>query len=132
MPPVADKERKIPMNQISLVVFSVLLGSLGQVTLKMGADKVGKLELSPGMLLPELLRIARTPEMLVGILLFGVSFVTWIKVLTHSQLSLAYPMLSLGYINVVLLSSLLFNEPITLAKICGIALIVTGVLILHR
>lgn len=120
------------MNQLALVVFSVLLGSLGQVTLKMGADKVGKLELSPGMLLPELLRIARTPEMLVGILLFGVSFVTWIKVLTHSQLSLAYPMLSLGYINVVLLSSLLFNEPITPAKIGGIALIVTGVLILHR
>jgi len=120
------------MNNIVLVVFSVLLGSLGQITLKMGADKVGKLDLSPGLLLPELLRVFRTPEMIVGVLLFGVSFVTWIKVLTGSQLSLAYPMLSLGYINVVLLSSLLFNEPITLAKICGIALIITGVLILHR
>lgn len=56
----------------------------------------------------------------------------WIKVLTKSDLSYAYPMVSLGYVLVALLSKFLFNEPFTVNKVIGVVMIISGVFILNR
>ncbi|RXJ02944.1 transporter [Anaerobacillus alkaliphilus] len=120
------------MNKLVLIIVSVLLGSIGQVILKIGANKLGTLALHPQTLITDLIRMVRVPEIIIGLLFFGSSFVLWVKVLTKFDLSYAYPMVSLGYINVVVLSYFLFKEPFTTAKIAGIAFIIVGVIILNR
>lgn len=120
------------MNNLLMIIISVCLSSFGQVTLKIGTNRLGPLHLSKGFLADDIMKIARTPEILLGLLLFASSFFIWIKVISRSELSLAYPMASLGYVNVLLFSHVLFNEAITVNKIVGIAVIITGVFILNR
>lgn len=114
-----------------LALVSIVLGALGQVILKSGADKIGSLSLSASSLFSDLLRIIKTPQILSGMVFFGLSSLLWIKVLTRSELSLVYPMVSLSYILVAILSFLLFKEQFTMQKILGIAVIITGVVVLN-
>lgn len=51
----------------------------------------------------------------------------WVFLLRKLKLVLAYPLMSLGYILVLAVSFLLFNEPLTLGKIAGALLLMTGV-----
>jgi multidrug transporter EmrE-like cation transporter len=120
------------MNQILLIILSVFLGSIGQVALKIGANKISKIDIIANSLFVDLLRIIRTPEIFIGFIFFGISFLLWIKVLAKSELSLVYPMVSLGYIHVALLSALLFQEALTFNKIAGIGIIICGVLIINK
>lgn len=120
------------MNKLLLIITSVLLGSIGQVILKVGANKLGALALHPQTLITDIFRMIRVPEIIIGLIFFGLSFVLWVKVLTKSDLSYAYPMVSLGYINVIILSYFFFKEPFTTTKILGITLIIFGVIILNK
>jgi len=120
------------MNRnLTEILISVFMGALGQTILKLGAKKLGAVSLSLSTIVKDVLHILIIPEILIGLILFGSSFLLWIKVLTKSDLSYAYPMVSLGYVVVVLLSKFLFNEPFTYNKIIGIVMIVSGVFILN-
>lgn len=56
----------------------------------------------------------------------------WTYVITKAELSVAYPMASLSYIIMLVFAYLIFDEPITTAKILGITVILVGVWILSR
>lgn len=118
------------MNKILLILISVFLGSLGQVLLKVGAGKLGTISFVHPI--AEALRIIFTPHVLIGLAFFGTSFLLWVKVLTDSELSYAYPMVSLGYVLVAVLSYFLFHESFTFNKVFGIALIIAGVLMINK
>ncbi len=120
------------MSNLLIILLSVFLGSIGQVTLKIGANKLGSFSFSIETIFADLFRIVKVPEIIFGLIFFGVSFLLWIKVLTKSDLSYAYPMVSLGYINVIILSYFLFNEPFTTMKVVGIVLIIAGVFVLNQ
>ena len=120
------------MSNLITILLSVFLGSFGQIILKLGANKLGTLSLAWNTLFPDLIRVIKIPEILIGLVLFGSSFLLWIKVLTKSDLSYAYPMVSIGYINVVVVSYFLFNEQFTLMKVLGVSLIVVGVVVLNK
>lgn len=98
----------------------------------MGANKLGSLSFSAGSFFPDILRIIKTPQILGGMFFFGVSSLLWIKVLTRSELSLVYPLVSLSYILVAVLSFLLLKEQFTVQKILGIAVIIIGVIVLNK
>lgn len=128
--PQPKGERSMNRN-LTEILISVLMGALGQTILKLGANKLGNISLSLSNIVRDILHILIIPEILIGLILFGSSFLLWIKVLTKSDLSYAYPMVSLGYVLVALLSKFLFNEPFTFNKIIGIVMIVSGVFILN-
>jgi len=114
------------------ILISVFMGAIGQTVLKLGANKLGSISLSFRNIIKDIVHILMIPEILIGLVLFGSSFLLWIKVLTKSDLSYAYPMVSLGYVLVALLSKFLFNEPFTINKIAGVVMIISGVFVLNR
>lgn len=120
------------MSNILLIITSVVMGAVGQVILKVGANKLTDFTLEFSSLFNSLLSIIKVPEILIGLVLFGTSFLLWIKVLTANELSYAYPMVSLGYIIVVLSSFFLFNETFTINKVLGIMMIILGVFFINR
>ena len=61
---------------------------------------------------------------------FGARAVAWIQMGKHYQLSYVYPFMSLNFVMATFLGQWLFNEPVTLGKVIGSALIMTGVLVL--
>lgn len=113
-----------PMTLL-LILISVLLGAAGQVLLKMGALRVGPAS-EVGLLL---WRIVTSPHILAGFALYGVASVLWIVVLSRAPLSLAYPLLSLGYVIVLLASAYLFGETIPAVRVAGVAAIILGLVL---
>jgi len=76
--------------------------------------------LGPGFWLPVLAPI------LLGMFCYGLSIFFWLATLGHLPLSMAYPLLSLSYLLVALLATLLFNETMSLLRLLGIALLLLG------
>ena len=68
----------------------------------------------------------------LGLGCYGVSVLVWLGALSRVSVSIAYPMLSIGYVVNAFAAALLFAEPLTAAKLTGIALIIVGVIVLAR
>jgi multidrug transporter EmrE-like cation transporter len=110
-----------------LILTSVVLGAAGQLAMKQGMSRFGAvLSLAPGVVW----RMLWQPFVLVGLALYGVAAVLWLVVLSRVQLSVAYPMLALGYVIVLGCSWLVFHEPLSLAKVVAVLLICSGVVLL--
>jgi drug/metabolite transporter (DMT)-like permease len=65
-------------------------------------------------------------------IIYGLSAICWLWVLSRAQLSFAYPMLSLTFPIVVGLSAVLFSESILAMRWAGVGVIVVGVSLLAR
>jgi len=115
---------------VLLVLFSVLLSSGSQILLKYGMTRPGmKIALADKVSpLITLQAIATSPAVLMGMACFGLSAVVWLFVLAKIPLSTAYPFVALGIAITVLGGRFLFHKPVSVLKMFGIALVVTGVL----
>jgi drug/metabolite transporter (DMT)-like permease len=51
----------------------------------------------------------------------------WMAAMTKFDLSFAYPFMSLSFVLVLVFSGLFFHEPVNMAKLAGIGLIVLGI-----
>ena len=116
------------MRNMILILTSIIMGAVGQILLKVGANKLGSINTSIG----GLLSIFRNSYILIGLVLFGTSFLLWVKVLTKNELSYVYPMVSISYIIIILASKFLFNEPFTLNKMIGVIAIIAGVFFINK
>jgi len=103
---------------------SILTNIVGQVILKTGANQLQATQ--------DLLHKIFNPYIIGGLALYMFGALFWILALTKLELSLAYPLLSLSYIGIALVSFFIFREPLTLTKMVGIAIIMCGVFILNR
>ena len=56
----------------------------------------------------------------------------WVLVLRTAPLSVAYPMISLGYVLMIPVARILFGEAITVPRVAGAVLILIGVTVLGR
>ena len=109
-----------------VALISVALGSIGQLILKIGS---GELRTGEGIWATVLSLI--NLKIIVAICCFVISMFLWIFVLRKMELSLAYPMVSLGYIFVMMLSFYFLQEQLSLVKFLGTGLIVAGVVVLN-
>ena len=69
--------------------------------------------------------------LLVGVLIVA-QMIYWLKTLDHADLSFALPITALSYVSVALVSAAWLSEPLTLGRMCGMALILGGVLLVAR
>jgi drug/metabolite transporter (DMT)-like permease len=115
-----------------VLVGSVFLSSLAQLFLKLGLRGSEKLALSLDGIPALLTSVITNGYLLAGILSFGASGVLWLLVLSRADLSLAYPMVSLGYVFVVVLARLFLGETLSVWRMAGIATIVAGVIMIGR
>jgi multidrug transporter EmrE-like cation transporter len=111
----------------ALVLIGVLLNAAAQLLLKAGTNAVGHFEFHLDNVLPIGLKLAFEPHILGGLACYVVSVVIWIMALSRVPVSVAYPMLSIGYIVNAFAAFYLFNEPLAGQKLLGIGFIVVGV-----
>lgn len=110
------------------ILISIGINVIGQSVLKAGVNKLGSLSLN----FPSLLKAFTNPLVLFGLGLYVVSSVFWILGLSNKDLSYAYPMLSLGYLAIVLVSWFFLGEQITLLRLLGVAFIAVGVSLIFK
>ncbi|HET9747991.1 MAG TPA: 4-amino-4-deoxy-L-arabinose transferase [Casimicrobiaceae bacterium] len=116
----------------AFLISGVLLNAAAQLLLKAGTNRLGVVTLAPGDFTATLSRIAVEGHVLAGVALYGVSVVVWIAGLSRVPVSVAYPMLSLGYIVNALAAQYLFGEAVSVQRWLGIGFIVLGVWLVAR
>jgi multidrug transporter EmrE-like cation transporter len=115
-----------------LILSGVLLNAAAQLLLKAGTNAVGRFEFSLANLVPVGMKLAFEPHIAGGVACYVVSLVVWIMGLSRVDVSIAYPMLSIGYVLNAIAAWYLFGESLTAQKLVGIAFIVTGVFLVAR
>jgi multidrug transporter EmrE-like cation transporter len=116
----------------SLILSGVLLNAAAQLLLKAGTNAVGHFEFSSANIVPVGLRLALEPFILGGVACYVVSLVVWIMALSRVEVSIAYPMLSIGYVINAVAAWYLFGESLTAMRLTGIGFIVVGVFLVAR
>ena len=122
------------MNALSfsLVMSGVLLNAAAQLLLKSGTNAVGAFEFAARNVIPVGWKIATQPHILSGIGCYVISVIVWILALSRVEVSVAYPMLSVGYVVNAVAAWYLFGEAVTPMRFAGIGIIVLGVFIVAR
>jgi multidrug transporter EmrE-like cation transporter len=116
----------------SLLMLGVLLNAAAQLLLKAGTTSVGAFAFSLENVGPVGFRLATSPHILGGLGCYVLSVGVWILALSRVPVSVAYPMLSVGYVVNAVAAWYLFGESITAQKLVGIAFIIAGVFLVAR
>lgn len=116
----------------SLVLLGVLLNAGAQLLLKAGTNSVGQFAFSRDNILPVGWQLATEPHILGGLICYVISVAVWIMALSRVEVSIAYPMLSIGYVINALAAWWLFGESLTAMRITGIGFIIVGVYFVAR
>jgi multidrug transporter EmrE-like cation transporter len=124
-------------NEAGLAGFAYVLGSVlftvyGQIIVKWQVAKAGALPAALSERIPFLLGLIFNPWILSGILAGFFALVCWLAAMTKFELSYAYPFMSLAFVFVLILSALLFHEPLSVAKVMGVLLIIAGIIVGSR
>jgi len=117
---------------LALIMTGVLLNAAAQLLLKAGTNAVGQFEFSAQNIVPIGMRLAFEPHIAGGVACYVVSVVVWILGLSRVEVSIAYPMLSIGYVLNAVAAWYLFGESLTAQKLVGIAFIILGVFLVAR
>jgi drug/metabolite transporter (DMT)-like permease len=115
-----------------MILVCVLLGSAGQLALKHGMTAVGRFSAETHQLLPTFVRAFSNPWVIAGFTCYGLSSLMWMVVVSRVPLSLAYPMISMGYVIVVIMSRFLLNEEVSALRFAGTLVICAGVVLVSR
>jgi len=105
----------------SFILAGVLLNAGAQLLLKAGTNAR-----------PLGVALAIEPHILGGLACYVVSVVLWVVALSKVPVSIAYPMLSIGYIVNAVAAHYLFGETLSPLRLAGIGIIIVGVFLVAR
>jgi multidrug transporter EmrE-like cation transporter len=112
-----------------LLLFSIFLGVMAQLFLKLGMKKANIQSISKLGVIRLFKKIFCNVPVIFGFLAYGVSTIVWIVVLSELDLSYAYPIMSLSYVIVAFASKIFFKEKITSKRWISIVIITVGVVL---
>ena len=115
-----------------MLMAGVLLNAGAQLLLKAGTNVLGVITLTRETWLDTFAKMATQGYFVLGAACYAVSIVVWILGLSRVPVSIAYPLLSVGYIINAIAAHFLFGETVTLTRWFGIGFIVVGVWLVAR
>ncbi len=110
----------------------VLLNAGAQLLLKAGVKPLGALSIEMSTILSTAARVLTQWPILAGLACYVISVGVWLVALSRVEVSMAYPMLSLGYVVNAFAAYWLFGEALGPARCAGIAIILVGVYVVAR
>lgn len=116
------------MKNMYYIIICVLISSFGQILLKHGMNGID-FELS-SLSIMTLINLIKNIYVMSGLLLYGISFILWLYILSNVQVSYAYPFISLSYPLVLILSNFLLGESLGKGLWIGVFFILIGTTII--
>jgi len=116
----------------ALVMTGVLLNAIAQLALKASVSDTGIINLDPQSMWASAGSLITNIWLWLGLICYAISVVVWILALSRVDVSIAYPMLSIGYVVNAVAAWQLFDEPMVPGRIIGIGIIIIGVYVLAR
>jgi len=116
-----------------LILSGVSLNAAAQLLLKSASRPLAQYsQFDLGTLMASIAILCKSVPFWGGMFCYGASLCVWLAALAKAPVSVAYPMLSLGYIIVAWASTMWLGETLSPAKLLGIALICIGVALVSR
>jgi multidrug transporter EmrE-like cation transporter len=121
------------LTTFAFIISGVLLNAVAQVLLKAGTNALGgAIHLTMSNAFETFIRVASQLPILAGLACYALSLVVWIMGLSRTDVTIAYPMLSLGYVVAALGAWMFLGETISPQRLLAIAVIMVGVALLAR
>jgi len=120
-----DKAQK--RRALLMVFVCTLLGATAQILMKFGVQAK-----MPTGVVPILLAVATNIPIMLGLTCYGMSTAILVLALRNQELSILYPVISLTYVWVAILSLIVFHESMNAYKIAGLTIIILGVAMLGK
>ena len=118
--------KEMTLKDFLLLICNVLFTVTGQLLLKQGMLQVGRVE-GVSRVIHKLIQAFMNPFVIGGIATYGFTTMIWLVILSRVKLSVAYPIISLGYLLSILFSWIFFKESIPRIRVLGAVVICIGV-----
>jgi drug/metabolite transporter (DMT)-like permease len=122
----------MPPRILLLTLLSVSLSGLAQVAFKFGVSTPGFRNAFATPPSAAIIVALCNPGVLGGLALYAVGTLTWLTVLSRTDLSLAYPFVALSFMITSAAGWLIFHEALSPGRLAGLALVVGGVVLCGR
>jgi multidrug transporter EmrE-like cation transporter len=122
----------MPLTLFLLAVGSISLNACAQIALRKTMLAVGALPSDLDGVLAFAFAIVTNPWFILGMSCYAVSIGAWLIVLSKTEVSAAYPLLSIGYVITAIVGAVFLGEHVTWARIAGIGLICGGLTLIAQ
>jgi multidrug transporter EmrE-like cation transporter len=119
-------------SAFAFLMTGVILNAGAQLLLKAGTNALGVITLTRENWWDMFWRMSTQGHFVAGVACYMVSLVVWIMGLSRVPVSLAYPMLSLGYVINAVAAHYVFGEVVSVTRWLGIGFIIVGVWLVAR
>ena len=121
------------LTTFAFIISGVLLNACAQLLLKAGTNALGgAIHLTMGNWFQTFIKVVTQAPILGGLACYGISLVVWIIGLSRTDVTIAYPMLSLGYVVSAFGAWMFLGEAVSPQRLVAIGVIVIGVVLLAR
>ncbi|MBC7859603.1 MAG: 4-amino-4-deoxy-L-arabinose transferase [Burkholderiaceae bacterium] len=110
----------------------ICLNAIAQLLLKAGTNAVGAIHLTMDNWFATGIKLATQLPIIGGLTCYVLSVVVWIIGLSRVDVTVAYPMLSLGYILNALGAWYFLGEALSMQRLLAIGVILVGVALIAR
>lgn len=118
---------------LTLVALSAGATVAANLMMRKGVLGAGGFGVTSASIWRQSLNLLQQPLFSLGVILYGLAALIWFRVLSTEDLSSSYPLLiSLTFVFVTLGAVVFFGERISAPKLCGLAVILAGVVIVAR
>jgi drug/metabolite transporter (DMT)-like permease len=117
---------------IALILFSVTLAAVAQLTLKHGMNQVTASSGALRLTAESFRDVVTTPSVWAGLILFGLSAIVWLAVLSRTSLSFAYPFASLTYVLILLADRFVLDQEVPALRYAGVVFIIIGIVLVAQ
>jgi uncharacterized membrane protein len=117
------------MSGYAYMLITVVMTTYGNLVFKWRVDRAGEIPAGFSSRISYLLQLVSSPWILSSFVATGFAALAYLVALQRLDLSKAYPVMSLSFVLVLAFSALLFSEALTAAKLVGIVLIVSGLIV---
>ncbi|WP_019140711.1 EamA family transporter [Noviherbaspirillum massiliense] len=120
------------LTTFGFILTGISLNAVAQLLLKAGTNAVGAIHLTAENWLSIGLKLATQWPIIGGLSCYVISVMVWIIGLSRVDVTIAYPMLSIGYILNAIGAWYFLGESMSVQRLAAIGIIVVGVGLLAR
>lgn len=120
------------LTTFAFLFTGICLNALAQLLLKAGTNAVGAIHLTAENWFATGLKLATQLPIIGGLGCYVVSVLVWIIGLSRVDVTIAYPLLSLGYVINAIGAWYFLGEPVSTQRLLAIGVIIAGVALLTR
>jgi len=112
---------------ICILLVALIFEAVGVVFLSKGLKEIGEVSrISVSEVAGLIARGAKNPSLLLGVFLEAIFFGALLYLLSQRDVSLIWPLTSLGFVITALAARIFLNEQVSWIRWCGVILIVAG------